>query len=189
MTPAGTNRELALLRSALNLAVERRLIAYSPFAGVKLFKEEKYRQIPRILSFNEEIRLLAYCDFRLYTLVVCLLETGMRVGIEALRLKWENVNFAESTVIIVFSKTVAGRRVIPLTSFCKTALLKWNTETKGDLRLRFLQPAAAEHIYLQRKNGLAQCPATIGTSFISPVQHPAYVCHAFGGCWSPGHCH
>ena len=140
MTPAGTNRELALLRSALNLAVERRLIAYSPFAGVKLFKEEEYRQIPRILSFNEEIRLLECCDFRLYTLVVSLLETGMRVGIEALRLKWENVDFAESIITIALSKTLAGRRAIPLTSFCKAALLKWQTATKGISDYVFFNP-------------------------------------------------
>ena len=140
VTPAGTNRELALLRSALNFAVERRLIAYSPFAGVKLLNEAKYRQIPRILSFDEEIKLLACCDFRLRTIVVSLLETGMRVGIEALRLKWESIDFAESTVTIAHSKTVAGRRVLPLTGLCKAELLKWYAATGGVSEYVFFNP-------------------------------------------------
>jgi integrase len=140
VTPAGTNRELALLRSALNFAVQRRLVAYSPFVGVKMLNEAKYRQIPRILSFNEESALLASCDLRLNTLVVTLLETGMRVGIEALRLKWENVDFVDSTVTIVLSKTLAGRRTIPVTSFCKATLLNWRTVTLGISDYVFFNP-------------------------------------------------
>jgi integrase len=140
VTPAGTNRDLALLRSALNFAIERRLIAYSPFAGVKMFNEAKYRKVPRALSFDEEGKLLVYCDLRLHTIVVTLLETGTRVGIEALRLKWSDIDFVESTVTIVQSKTAAGRRVIPLTALCRAELLKWQAATSGISDYVFFNP-------------------------------------------------
>ena len=127
VTPAGVNRELALARAALNFAVERRLIPYSPFAGVKLFNEAKHRKQPFILSFATEQSLLARCDLRLRTLVVLLVETGLRVGIEALGLRWEDVDFEEGTITVQHSKTAAGQRVIPMTFFCKAALHEWHS--------------------------------------------------------------
>jgi integrase len=167
VTPAGTNRELALLRSALNFAVERRLIAYSPFAGVKMLNEAKYRKVPRALSFDEESKLLACCDFRLHTVVVTLLETGTRVGIEALQFKWSDIDFVDSTVTIVQSKATAGRRVIPLTTLCRAELLKWQAATSGISDYVFFNPQrpsthirsvkTAWHNALQRA-GLAAFP-------------------------------
>jgi integrase len=87
VSPAGVNRDIAVYRAAFNFAVERRLLAHSPLDGVKLFNEAKFRKPPRIVSFAEEERILMCCDERLRTTVITLLETGMRIGIEALRLK------------------------------------------------------------------------------------------------------
>jgi integrase len=140
VTRAGVNRELALLRSSLNLAVTRRLIAYSPFAGVTLFDEAKDRRPPRSLSFAEENRLLACCDFRLKTLILLLLETGLRVGIEGLPLKWKDVDFTEGTITVIRSKTAAGQRVIPMTFLCKTELLNWCTAMTGISEYVFFNP-------------------------------------------------
>jgi integrase len=140
VTRAGVNRELALLRSSLNLAVTRRLIAYSPFAGVTLFDEAKDRMPPRSLSFAEEKRLLACCDFRLKTIVLLLLETGLRVGIEGLTLKWKDVDFVEGTITVVRSKTAAGQRVIPMSALCNAELLKWCTATTGISEYVFFNP-------------------------------------------------
>jgi integrase len=147
VTSAGVNRDLALLRSSLNFAVKRRLIAYSPFGGVTLFNEAKYRKPPRILSFSDEGRVLACCDSRLKTMVLTLLETGMRIGIEALPLKWADVDFLESTITVVHSKTASGRRVIPMTAACKTELLRWSAETTGISEYVFFNPQRpATHI-------------------------------------------
>lgn len=140
VTPAGVNRELALGRAALNLAVERRLIPFSPFSGVKLFNEAKYRLRPYILSFEEEAKLLACCDLRLRTLVILIVETGLRVGIEALSLRWEDVNFEEGTITVQHSKTVAGQRVIPMTAFCNTALHDWRSAGVGISEYVFFNP-------------------------------------------------
>jgi hypothetical protein len=63
------------------------LLQHSPLTGVSLFKENNYRKPPRALSFAEEQKLLLCCDLRLRTNVITLLDTGMRIGIEPLRLK------------------------------------------------------------------------------------------------------
>lgn len=140
VTRAGVNRELALLRSSLNLAVTRRLIAYSPFAGVTLFDEAKDRMPPRSLSFAEEKQLLSRCDLRLKTIVLLLLETGLRVGIEGLTLKRKDVDFVEGTITVVRSKTAAGQRVIPMTALCKKELVNWCTATTGVSEYVFFNP-------------------------------------------------
>jgi len=108
VSPAGVNRDIAVYRAAFNFAVERRLLTHSPLDGVKLFNEAKYRKAPRVLSFSEEQRIMMGCDLRLRTIVITLLDTGMRVGIEALRLKWADVDFEESIITVVQSKTTAG---------------------------------------------------------------------------------
>jgi integrase len=82
--------------------------------GVKFFDEEKHRKAPRVLSFSEEHRILMCCDLRLRTLIMVLVDTGMRVGIEALKLKWIDVDFQESTITVAQSKTLSGLRTIPL---------------------------------------------------------------------------
>src|SRR5690348_1539303 len=102
------NRDLALPRAAFNFAVERRMLVHSPLDGVKLFNESKHRKPPRAISFPEEQRLLMCCDVRLRTIVVTLLDTGMRVGIEGLRLRWADIDFEEAIITVVQSKTAAG---------------------------------------------------------------------------------
>jgi integrase len=140
VSPAGVNRDLALPRAAFNFAVERRLLAHSPFDGVKLFNEAKHRKPPRTVSFEEEHRILECCDVRLHTIVITLLETGMRVGIEALRLKWSDVDFAESIITVVQSKTAAGLRTLPMTPLVRSELLKWLAATNGISEYVFFNP-------------------------------------------------
>ena len=137
---AGVNRDLALSRAAFNFAVQRRLLAHSPFDGVKLFNEAKYRKPPRILSFLEEHQVLICCDMRLRTIVSTLLDTGMRVGIEALRMKWSDIDFEESVITVAQSKTVAGLRTLPMTSLVKSELLKWHAATNGMSEYIFFNP-------------------------------------------------
>src|ERR1700687_2666763 len=131
VSPAAVNRDLALPRAAFNFAVERRMLVYSPLDGVKLFNEAKHRKPPRAISFPEEQRILMCSDFRLRTIVVTLLDTGMRVGIEGLRLKWADIDFEEAIITVVQSKTAAGLRVLPMTAFVRSELLKWRTATSG----------------------------------------------------------
>jgi integrase len=51
-------------------------------------------------------------------------ETGMRTG-EMLGLRWQDIDFLLVTLQVVKSKSLAGVRVVPLSAFCKSELLRW----------------------------------------------------------------
>jgi integrase len=140
VSPAGVNRDIAVYRAAFNFAVERRLLSHSPLEGVKLFNEAKHRTPPRVLSFAEEQKILMCCDLRLRTIVSTLLDTGMRVGIEALKLKWSDIDFEESIITVAQSKTTAGLRTLPMTPLVKSILLEWQTTTAGISEYVFFNP-------------------------------------------------
>jgi integrase len=109
----------------LNLAKKRRLIGQNPFGEVEFLDERKLRRRPHILTFDEQIQLLAAARSHLRLLVVLITETGLRIGKEALPLKWECVDLKNEVVRVHDSKTLAGRREVPLSAFCKEELLQW----------------------------------------------------------------
>jgi integrase len=129
---ATVNRDLAVLRRMLTLAKKRRLIGQNPFGEVEFLEERKQRRQPHILTFEEQERLLSVAPPRLRLLVVLLTETGLRVNKEALRLKWQDIDLANSMLYVQDSKTPAGRRMIPLTAHCKTELMRWKNLTGPD---------------------------------------------------------
>ena len=114
------------------------MLVHSPLDGVKRFNEA--RKPPRTISFAEEQRILMCCDVRLRTIVITLLDTGMRVGIEALRLKWSDIDFEESIITVAQSKTAAGLRAVPMTAFVKCELQKWRAVTNGVSEYVFFNP-------------------------------------------------
>jgi integrase len=64
----------------------------------------------------------------------------MRVGIEALKLKWSDVDFEESMITVAQSKTNSGLRTLPMTPLVKSALLKWRVATNGISEYVFFNP-------------------------------------------------
>lgn len=92
------------------------------------------------MSFLEEQRILMCCDVRLRLIVTVLLYPGMRVGIEALRLKWSDTYFDESAITVAQSKTAAGLRALPMTAFVASELRKWHDGTKGISEYVFFNP-------------------------------------------------
>ena len=123
--PAGCNRDLGLLRHVLNLAERQRLIARNPFSQVDMLDERKTRKQPHILTFEEQAKLLAVATPHLRCLIALLVDTGLRVNCEATKITWKDVDFEKSQIVIRESKTMAGRRVVPLSEFCKAELLRW----------------------------------------------------------------
>lgn len=113
---ASVNRELALLRRMLNVVRREGWILRSPFeAGEPLITAADERKRERILSREEETRLLAACvDERahLKPILVCALDTGMRKG-ELLKLRWRDVDFDNRliTVAAFNTKTMRERQV------------------------------------------------------------------------------
>jgi integrase len=130
---ATVNRDLAVLRRMLKLAERKRLIAESPFREIEFLEERKQRRRPHIVSFAEEERVLSQAVPHLRTLVVLILETGMRSNREALAMQWCDVDFVDDMIHVRESKTAAGERTIPLSSRCKAELLRWRTRLGPEL--------------------------------------------------------
>jgi integrase len=118
--------DLAVLRRFLSLAERQRLIARNPFAQVDMLDERKTRKQPHIVTFEEQAKLLAVATPHLRCLIALLVDTVLRVNCEALKMTWHDVDFAKAQIVVRESKTMAGRRVVPLSEFCKAKLLRAN---------------------------------------------------------------
>ncbi|MGH9937154.1 MAG: tyrosine-type recombinase/integrase, partial [Blastocatellia bacterium] len=117
LTIASVNRELELLRSIFAYARREGWLARSPFERLRgIISKADERRRDRVLSYDEEKRLLDACDDpkrrHLKSILVCLLDTGMRRG-EVIKLRWRDVSLDARTVTIVAmnSKTARERTV------------------------------------------------------------------------------
>lgn len=106
---SGINREFALLKSMLNRASEWGFakMAVNPVSKVGYFPE---RQVERILTDDEAVRLVAACGPAVRPVVITALNTGMRRG-EILDLRWENVDFKRRFIRVERSKNGRSRKV------------------------------------------------------------------------------
>ena len=111
MRKSSTNRELALLKKMFNLAIDWHYAKENPVRKVKLFSEKDNLK-ERVLSKEEERRLLAECADHLKPIVISALNTGMRRN-EILTLTWNCVDLKLQIIHVV--KTKSGKnREIPL---------------------------------------------------------------------------
>jgi integrase len=142
---AGINRDLAVLRRLLNLAVQQRLIGRSPFqqGQVSFLDERSMRKQPTIISFESERKILEHSPAHLRACIALLVETGLRVNKEALRLRWSDVDWKENALTVRASKTAAGKRSIPLSAFCLSELIRWR-ELVGDNFSEYLFPNTSD---------------------------------------------
>ena len=122
---ATVNRDLAVLRRMLILVTRQRLIARNPFIEVEMLEERKARRRPYILSYAEQSKLISAASPHLRALIILLTETGLRVDKEALQLRWTDIDFENSQLVVRNSKTLAGRRNVPLSGLCKAEMLRW----------------------------------------------------------------
>jgi len=85
------NRCLQILRKMFNLAIDCKLLETNPIKKGTLFSE-KGNTKDRILTYEEEGRLLENCTEHLKPIVIIALSTGLRRG-EILSLKWSDIDF------------------------------------------------------------------------------------------------
>lgn len=133
LSPKTVNNHLAMLKKALNLAEEMRLIRYVPkFRMLRAPKSEF-----RFLDFDETIRFLAAAPSEWKAFLVTALKTGLRTG-ELLALKWEDLDLFVGRLMVrrtvwngIEGTPKGGRtREVPLSDEA-IAVLKAHRHLKG----------------------------------------------------------
>ncbi len=131
VSPATVNRELQVFRHLFNLASRwNKFFGKNPVSISGLLAVNNKKE--RILSLDEEKRLLASCDAYLRNIIITALYTGMRKG-EILTLKWENVDLESGLITIdqTNSKSKKMRR-IPINSVVRRLLLEQKLKCAGN---------------------------------------------------------
>jgi excisionase family DNA binding protein len=105
VTKTTVNRDLALLRRMLSLAVEWDYLDEARMPKFR-FYPEKDNLKERILTLDEERRLLEVSPPRLKSMIIVALNTGMRLG-EILGLRWDQVDLASARIRV--ERTKSGR--------------------------------------------------------------------------------
>lgn len=111
---ATVNRELALLRGMLNFAIQNQWLITNPFTLAKgAISTSSEVERDRVLSFDEEARLLSVCvgpRTHLRPLLICALDTAMRRG-EMFKMRWQDVDLLKIFIPQTNTKTEDSRTV------------------------------------------------------------------------------
>ena len=98
MKGATVNRELECLKCMLDFAVKRKYIAENPAAQVKHFNELRERPTRRMLTLDEERRILDAAPPHLRVAIILLSQTGGRTYSEGFSLRWSQVDFDQKVI-------------------------------------------------------------------------------------------
>ncbi|NOR41687.1 MAG: tyrosine-type recombinase/integrase [Gammaproteobacteria bacterium] len=163
--PATINRDLTMVRAAMNNAVEWGLIQTNPLTTVKALKGADVKRV-RFLSDNEEKRLMTALNQReatiqgdsrastnnllpiandvtftdyLKPMVLIAMNTGLRFG-ELTRLRWIDISLTDAPMLTVqagYAKTGETRH-IPLNKIVRTTLQTWKAQQANTSGLVFV---------------------------------------------------
>lgn len=145
IAPSTVNKELACLRAMLNFAKDEGLFkGDNPVSKVKFLREDNMRK--RILSIEEEDRLLEECPTPLFAIIKTALHTAMRKG-EIVSLKWEDVDFENNYIFLKAKKTKSNKpREIEINPYLKK-LLQNLKEKNGHGEFVFLNSTGRPYKY------------------------------------------
>jgi integrase len=146
--PASINREVGLLHTMFNKAVEWDMMEQNPFAKGKSLHLKENNRRTRFLNEEEIERLLIKCECApyLHRLVETAINTGMRKE-ELLSLKWSQIR--NGLIYLVETKTDSPRE-IPVNGTMKKIFKEIRKEdglsseyvfTKHGKRIRYIGPA------------------------------------------------
>lgn len=107
VSSATVNRELAILRNALNIAVENGRLTFNPIAMRKnLFAKESERQY--IFSIDEINSLIAEASQPLKNFILLGVNTGMREG-EIMGLRWNEIDLDRKFITLTAIRTKSSK--------------------------------------------------------------------------------
>jgi len=107
------NSSLQVLRRMLRLAVEWGVSESAPL--IRMLPGARHRE--HVVTFDEEFQYLAAAPETVAHVSTILVDTGLRPE-ECFRLRWEAITWSNGrcgTFIVTHGKTVAARRVLPMT--------------------------------------------------------------------------
>jgi integrase len=124
------NREMSCLRLIFNKAIGWGYLDESPMKDFKFFSE-KDNFMERVLSPEEEKRLLENCTSRaVKDFIVFGLNTGMRKS-EILSLEWKNVSLEQRAILVTMTKSGKNRE-IPINDILYSLLARLRGSNGGE---------------------------------------------------------
>jgi integrase len=134
------NREVAMLKNLFNKAKAWGFFeGENPVLSVKMLEEPKRRL--RYLDCHEEARLLAVARDPLHGLIIIGTNTGLRIGAEALTLKWDSVDLVRGMLTVQAAYSKNGKtRDIPLNSRAREALARLKARNRNESAYVFSKP-------------------------------------------------
>jgi len=108
------NRYRALLHRLFNVAIEEEYLEKNPVSKVKRYSEKENIR-DRILTDEEEARLMSEASERLKPIVVVAIHTGMRLS-EIMNLRWRDIDQEKKKIRIKNTKSGKSREV-PINSY------------------------------------------------------------------------
>ncbi|HMV51167.1 MAG TPA: site-specific integrase, partial [Blastocatellia bacterium] len=135
---ADVNRDLQTMRIVLNFAKQQGWLPMTPFQrGEPLINTAHERKRDRVLSREEEARLLAACErptrLHLKSIIIALVDTALRRG-ELRGIVWSDVDLDAGVVRVraTIAKT-AKPRTVPITARLRRELERLKVEAPDDL--------------------------------------------------------
>lgn len=124
---ATVNRELECLKCILDLAVKRKYIPENPASTVKHFNELRERPVRRMLTVEEEQRILDAAPPHLRVAIILLTQTGGRTYSEGFSLRWDQVDLANKLIRLGNDvKTPGSSEPVPLSEYACEVLRAWS---------------------------------------------------------------
>jgi integrase len=114
--PGYANQGLRTLSRILNFAVEEEIIAAPPKVPMRA---EQGRE--RLIAPWEESLLLECATPALRDILIIMLDNGLRPN-EVVRLRWEDIGWEQTSILIRSGKTLAASRYVPLTERMRVML-------------------------------------------------------------------
>lgn len=130
VTAATTNRELEVFRYLFNLAERwERFFGKNPVSKAGLLPLNN--QMERILSYEEQERLLEASPGYFKGIILCALNSGMRKT-EIITLKWSNVDLINNVITLEQQNTKSNKmRRIPVNTVLRKLLLEQRLVSSG----------------------------------------------------------
>jgi len=128
LKPATVNREVACLKHLFNIAKQRsNFFCENPVSNVKFLEENNQKE--RVLTLDEEERLISSSPPYLKPIIKTALNTGMRKS-EIISLKWSNIDFDYNIITIEATNSKSKRiKRIPINSLLRKVLFEQKLRT------------------------------------------------------------